>query len=77
MKEPPKALPRSVEELIPFWRAWAREYDERDREATRRKEYVIAAQQGGISAMLFRCANELETVLKISDELRSRAGVLT
>jgi hypothetical protein len=56
--------PISLVELVEQWREQAREYDKRDRDATRNQQYVIAAQQGGLSCAFFRCANELEERLK-------------
>ena len=59
-------------ELIASWRERAREYDRRDREATRRKEYVIAAQQAGLSCALFLAANELEAAIVFTQEYELR-----
>jgi hypothetical protein len=59
-------------ELIASWRERAREYDKRDREATGRKEYVIAAQQAGLSCALFLAANELEAAITYTQEFELR-----
>lgn len=59
--------------LVVEWRKRAVEYDERDREANRRKEYVIAAQQAGISCAFKVCASELETLIR--DKVIVRFGL--
>ena len=69
---PSKILPRTAEELTNYWHRWANEYDERDREAMRRKEYEIAAQQAGLACAFRVCANDLETVLKVMEHDATR-----
>jgi len=64
----------AANELIASWREMAREYNKRDIEATRRKEYVIAAQQAGLSSGLFLAAAELEASIVFTQEVELRAN---
>jgi len=60
------APPASLFQLVDEWRQSALEYDRRDREATLRKEYIIAAQQAGLACCYRVCANALETRLRLA-----------
>lgn len=58
--------PLLPEELVEKWREQAKMYGERFDECSKRKEHVIAAQQGALEAGFKACAAQLEGVLQAS-----------
>lgn len=53
-----------MRELVEDWLWQARKYDQREVNATKRKELIIAAQQAGLAVAFRVCANDLIRVLE-------------
>ena len=61
------APPAFLRQLIASWQERANDYDRSDREAQKKKEYIIAAQQAGLSTAFRVCASELHVRVEMEE----------